>query len=1169
MRRFVQRLAAIAPELSGRARAQLVRDVTDAVRTLPNRVQWGLDALGMRRGHRIGKDLDNKSLVKQLREIVHDTLDTVIPPTAGNAADVRPAGSVLPPASRALAQGRVATNIVDDHHRGRGITWWRKQGLAQGLAKITAPLLAEAGDPLEAVRLLPRIAGGIVVGDSLKPVGRAIDNLAVVNANQSVGLFGASGTGKTTGPILGWLYQQLALDANAVVVTPQVNTVMQGLPLAQALTGQRVVPIIDFGGQFIEEGSPGYVTYNVVRGCRTDANIAERRATAPRRPSAPGTEADPVTRLLGQDRLRRARVGHGGRRRNGGGVWPGGRRGRHERAEARPCAPRHPVARRAAQRADRRVRGGAERSRPDGAGSGAVRGGTGGGDEAPPRLRRILFHKHVLEAKGQSFSKELGEAKRHSLETRFLDAAPKDGKDQLETVLGMFFDAVPKREVRVMSPRPNELQVDPRALAQPRGPENPDAGLTFVVYSQIHANGGVGAAMLTDEILAEVVKQNMDDGMRDHLDGPRRGAPWAVVLDEGEAAEHLPGLVRIFTNYRQLDVSMLLSMTSEAQLKGALGETEAGKIIRAPVTIDLSPIDRASEIAKLFGQEVVMRKSYAQSPEGEVTVTDTPHKEDVVDAGDVANWLPIGQGVLINQSPRAGSARVSFLGLSQVIDPSTVFGVAMQWIGERPDTYEPVKAVAERLRPDLARQIAEEKAQLQLEPSAAEREALAEASGPTGDAVADGPVDAEVVDSAVESAVPESGPTEPVVAEPAEPAEGEPVAPAAPADPQQALAASLAQALAAVPTERLAALTEMFVQIAKEPVEPPQADSIDDEPIRPAESEAVEEAPLDPIVGKANGVEVTASEYAVLQKVLGLPDLAAPPASEPVEPDPVEEPVTKRAGSEPVEEAVVPLEEHARKEVSSEPADEVVEPEPVEEPAKQPEPEPLDEAIEPEPLQEPVKETVESEPVEEPVKKKAEPEPVELELVEEPVIKKAEPEPVELELVEEPVIKKAEPEPVELELVEEPVKKKAEPEPVELELVEEPVIKKAEPSRWSWSWSRAGEEEGGARAGGGGRQPEAVEEAVGAGGGRGGRGAGGGRGGRGAGGGRGGRGAGGGRGGRGGAGGGRGGRGAGGGRRGRRAGARRGAGRGIAQGEAGVRPVRERPVRVAEIDVER
>ncbi len=911
-----------------------------------------------------------------LRHRVEGALNAIIPPAptksaANSPADRAPRGSLLPPAAREFARGGAATESIGEHLDSRNQEHWKEQIKRHGVKPAMRELTRQAGgDPLAATRLATRALGGPLLGYELDPETREPKELAVVNPNHSALVLGKSGTGKTESVLAPYALGRLAQGHNLMLVTPQVDTIAHVVPTGRALTGQPVVPVIDFGGEIVAESSELFVAWDVTRKCLTlDGANEFAKAFAGEHLKARQNLSNPeYWGGLVEDLYRTA--GHiAAAMREAHGLDPyvnGMARvydliktpGKEPLGKEPPAAVRRALAHSPAALEKME-------SLYEAASSYA--------SEFHPRLQQIAFQAYVLRANGIPLSDEIvGADPRLPDEERRRKPMPleelseqlqyvatsmggKPGAGQRDPMVGVlrtFRSLVPEHEALVMSPKRGVREVDPRELVEP------GAGLSVVTYSQTKSTG-LAAGAFTSEALAHVVDENVKRRMLSLMGSAQSVANFGIVVDEGSAGGNIPLLPDVLTNFRQLGISGMLSMTSVTQLEMVFGE-HAGKFLDAPLVIDVTPSPaRAAEFAKLFGERVVRRRTKSDSfgaTGGSSTSSEQISKEDVLHQSDIAN---LGLGLAMVQYQSRGEGNLFFIaGIPQLAAPESPVGAAVAYVAEHPEHFEAVQELLEKIRPDYAEMVALEKdpiAAIGAGTPEALKAALAEPEMDPAEPV--GSPEAEAVEA------PAAEPVETPAAEPAEnplealkqlvaeleAAQAELVKEAAPEPVDAAPAAEPAEATPAPDPVKPEPAPEPVKDSAPEPVEPqPAAEPVESEPA----PEPVKDSAPDPVEPEPAPEPVKDSAP---DPVDAAP--AAGPEQEPT-PEPAEAPASEPADGDPVTEPSYP---------ATEPVDAA--------PAAGPEQEPT-----PEPAEAPASEPADGDPVTEPVDRPAsEEEPVEAE----------------------------------------------------------------------------------------------------------------------------------------------------------------------------------------------
>lgn len=706
LHRYGERLRAVHAELGHIARAQLQRDVAAARHQVAGAVlrhEQRLSATPLHRGEPYRMD------VGAFRTIVREALKAIVPearrPARGAAAGPQPQGTLLSRAASAFADGH-GVEQVTDHIDARAHDWWKARIGRYGI-EATLPAITEeaGGDPVEAARLTGRLLGGVLIGARLDRKTRRPVGLAVVDPTHTTLALGASGVGKTTGLVAPYAAQRAAAGDNVLLVTSQAQTIALVASTAKALSGQADIPVIDFGGEIVSTKSEAFSTWDPTRRCLSEEG-ARRFADAFAGPKLPARQALTNAEYWGGMVFAMyAAAGHvAAGIRELHGLDPHGLNGMARVYHLLPLTStavlpdEFPAAARAAL-ADFPEQLRAQEALFADAKAHAER--------FHPRLQRIAFHEHLLKAQGLQLSDEVVGEKLLALSGSLEQFAKARNGDPMERLMETFREAVPPREAMVMSPRPGSNEVDPVDLVRP------GAGMAIISYAQTQSTG-LGPGAFASEILDVAIAQNKDVGMFREMGGRAEIAKLSLVVDEGTAARYIARLPDVVTETRQLGISALLSMTSEHHLRSVLDDADAGKFLQAPCVVDLTPPPaKSTELAPLFGQEIVKRTTEGSNPAGGgETVSRAEHEVDVVRAADLSA-LRRDQALMQYPSDPEGE-RIGIVALPQFNDPATVVGSAAEHVREHPEEFTPTSDLLGRLRPDLMEQV-----RLQNDPASA------------------------------------------------------------------------------------------------------------------------------------------------------------------------------------------------------------------------------------------------------------------------------------------------------------------------------------------------------------------------------------------------------------------------------------------------------------------
>ncbi|MGH7359722.1 MAG: TraM recognition domain-containing protein, partial [Candidatus Rokuibacteriota bacterium] len=495
-----------------------------------------------------------------------------------------------------------------------------------GLETMMPYLRQQASDPLEVVRVASWLAQGVVLGTKLDPATREPRGQAVVEPTHTAVVIGASGIGKTTGLVAPYAALRASVGDNVVVVTPQPPTIGLILPTAKALSGQDHVPVIDFGGEIVGRESPEFRAWDVTRNC-LDVERAMEFADSFAGPKVPAREHLTNPEYWGGmvwDMY--AAAGHiAAGMRELQGLDPHGLNGMARVYDLLRSSRAEDLRTKLHAELQAALEGSPAQLRRQEA---LVQAATEHAERFHPRLQRIAFNEYMLREAGVPLSDEIVGETLESLNEALGEIAKARSGDPMESLLKSFKRAVPLRERLVMSPRPGDNEIDPSDLVRP------GAGISFVAYAH-RGSTGLAAGAFTSQVLDAAMSRSKDAGMLRSIGGQGVDARLSLVVDEGGAGRHIPRLPDVVTDARQGGISALVSMTSEHHLRSVFGDEDAGKFLHAPCVIDMSPDpDRAADIAQLFGDHVVERRSES-SGVGVGSVTWSEQKEDLLGAADV------------------------------------------------------------------------------------------------------------------------------------------------------------------------------------------------------------------------------------------------------------------------------------------------------------------------------------------------------------------------------------------------------------------------------------------------------------------------------------------------------------------------------------------------------
>ena len=960
-RRYGEALVERYAHLDTLGRTTLESVVKEVITRVPRTIRW--DDLTQAATHgRTMRGIEPRHLGEFTRTRVAEALERITPgQVVLPGLNPPPAtDSVLPDGARALAGGWADPKKFDAAIERSAAVEFSKQIDGKTNVEVAAAIRQLAGgDPLEALRIAPRVLGGkILLGTSLdpkmeenpdtkqldpetrKPLGPSL-----ADPTHSICVVGPSGLGKTLQAIATIGAQRAAMKDQVVTVTPHSGTVLDMLPTMHAVSGQKKRRILDLAGEVVSRESQDFCTWDPTRDCMTPAGAQKfAEAFAGKDIQASSGTANPLLWSgLMRDMFKTAGHITAGLRQQHG-LDPAGLNGMmrvHDLLNEKELPTELPESVRKALASNPQ-----ELQRQEQ----VLAAATAYADDFHPRLREMAFQEHLLRAEGVPLDEELVGKGLRQLNDKIRAATNKS--DPMTWVVGMFKEELTAHELEVMSPRTDTNEITPEDLVKP------GAGSSFIVYG-LTETSGAAAGILASQTIKAAVRINSDAGMMQRMEADVPVSRTALIVDEGNAARHIPNLADLVTDLRQKGVNLVLAVTSEEHLESVFGAGDAGKLRRAPVVMDLRPEDaKAALLAQHFGTHWVVRQTESQGPAGWST-SNTPVEDNIVKPKHLSE-LPLGQAVVVyNSAHTAGVHQI--ISLPWMGNPETLVGAAAKHVADHPEEFESVASIVATLRPDLAALLAVRRdptAALAAGSEAAVADAIAQVSGGAASVVeapeaAPGPIDAE----------PEGDTTEPAGAD-RETVVGEPAAEA--------------------PTHPVEEVNE---DPASEESASPEEASAPDEPDAPGSVKAPQEP--DPQDEIARLEELKARLEARITALSASIEPAKPPAETPAKPEVTEEPAETPAKPEVTEE---PAETPAKPEVTEEPAETPAKPEVTEEPAETPaKPE-----VTEEPAETPAKPEVTEEPAETPAKPEVTEEPAETpakpEVTEEPAETPAKPE---------------------------------------------------------------------------------------------------------------------------------------------------------------------------------